>query len=450
MGESGSSKSKQSVSTIYEQEAAKDREETKDLVEPEKSIVIAMLVAEGALNCRSSTTMTQEKKDKIAEEPVVYTSPEMVDCDCGTVSNPCKCIVNVILWVKTETYNSLTAAEKKKNTVFIDMGTGNETKKKNGCSHDYKIYVKSREEYKAKVEELKKNVATVGEDCLLGDGKCHRNPDTVCHCMSKEICKGTCARMIEESKCLNGESYCKVGCQEKVSTHLTPSAGTYSEAAEQTVLPDMSVGFLIDPFLNKSLLSPLEKEKKKAKKISDESSTSTKVIERNQCNRTVVTECSIGTYNDLANQGVVGDNLTPHHIPSNKYMRINCGNENTKYYQKSPYNAYTMVEGICINVQGQRHTRTFTYGTLSDKNAKMYYSYHPDAALKFDVINLKDIYVEAGQYKEPIYNTLIELIKQNYTKYPEMFSAEKWKSCYVVGSEAEKIGESEEQNAKNS
>lgn len=88
--------------------------------------------------------------------------------------------------------------------------------------------------------------------------------------------------------------------------------------------------------------------------------------------------------------GKRGDNITPHHAPSAEYM---------KQFDVSK------GDGLCINIEqpkvGDRHIMTYTYGrNMTDAEKAYYYSLSPRDALAYDLKNLRNIYKDAGLYKE--------------------------------------------------
>ena len=123
-------------------------------------------------------------------------------------------------------------------------------------------------------------------------------------------------------------------------------------------------------------------------------------------------EGDIGTYKDLIKKGNGGDNITPHHMPSKKYMSSKGVSEN---------------DGLCMNVEmpspgtGGRHRRTDTYGrNMTNSQKEYYYSLSPRDALAYDLKNLKQIYMDDGLYKE-IKPQLKKYIEE-YIKYrPDIF-----------------------------
>jgi len=118
------------------------------------------------------------------------------------------------------------------------------------------------------------------------------------------------------------------------------------------------------------------------------------------------TEGDVASYGALINAGSVGDNITPHHIPSAKHMAEHD---------------VPRDEGIAINMEqphpgvGGRHRETFTYGNTADSNMP------PRKALAEGVWDARQIYKKDGLYDGFIRDQLQDLIKQNKVKFPEIF-----------------------------
>ena len=123
-------------------------------------------------------------------------------------------------------------------------------------------------------------------------------------------------------------------------------------------------------------------------------------------------EGDIGTYRDLLDAGEIGDNLTPHHMPSAEYM--------------SQYGVL-QKDGLCMNMEmpspgtGGRHRMTDTYGrNMTDAQKAYYYSLSPRDALAYDIKNMRNIYMKEGLYSE-MRPKLIEFIKQSKELNPNLF-----------------------------
>ena len=123
-------------------------------------------------------------------------------------------------------------------------------------------------------------------------------------------------------------------------------------------------------------------------------------------------EGDIGTYRDLLDAGEIGDNITPHHMPSAEYM--------------SQYGV-GKKDSLCMNVEmpspgtGGRHRLTDAYGrNMTDAEKAYYYSLSPRDALAYDIANVREIYQSQGLYSE-MRPKLQEYIKQYKELIPELF-----------------------------
>jgi uncharacterized Zn-binding protein involved in type VI secretion len=125
-------------------------------------------------------------------------------------------------------------------------------------------------------------------------------------------------------------------------------------------------------------------------------------------------EGRVGTYEALRKAGKRGDNLTPHHIPPDEYMK-----------QKVP--GYTTQKGLAINMEmpvpgtGGRHRRTSSFGRSPDLTLP------PRRTLARDIMDARRIYREDGLYTPAIRDSLRDLIKQNKSAWPGAFGKEKKK-----------------------
>ena len=127
-------------------------------------------------------------------------------------------------------------------------------------------------------------------------------------------------------------------------------------------------------------------------------------------------ELKVGTYKDLSKAGKRGDNLTPHHIPSDAYMKKHGGS------------TYSRNDGVSINVEqphpgtGGRHRSTKTYGSnMTDAQREAYYKMTPKEALEHDIEDLRKIYKDEGLYNKKVEDALQEVIKQNKVNHPDVF-----------------------------
>ena len=127
-------------------------------------------------------------------------------------------------------------------------------------------------------------------------------------------------------------------------------------------------------------------------------------------NKLLPTEGNIGTYRELIKAGKRGDNITPHHAPSAKYM---------KQYGVSK------GDGLTINMEqpktGGRHRMTDTYGrNMTNAEKEFYYSLSPRDTLAYDLKDLREIYKGQGLYKEMLSH--LKQYAKSYQEYmPDLF-----------------------------
>jgi hypothetical protein len=114
----------------------------------------------------------------------------------------------------------------------------------------------------------------------------------------------------------------------------------------------------------------------------------------------LVGEGTVGRYGDLLKLGRRGDNLTPHHVPSNAYMVATVG-------------GYTRNRGIAIMVEhlvpgaGGRHRKTLSYGQSPDL------SLLPRRVLAREIEDLRVLYQREGVYTQEIRRNLRSLSALN-------------------------------------
>lgn len=119
------------------------------------------------------------------------------------------------------------------------------------------------------------------------------------------------------------------------------------------------------------------------------------------------TEGNVGTYGDLLNAGTVGDNITPHHVPSQNRMAQEGVAKN---------------DGIAINMEhphpgsGGRHRETFTYGTQADAGLSA------RDALAANARDLRSVYQNHGLYGDHIRSSIQDVIDLNKTTFPDVFA----------------------------
>jgi hypothetical protein len=119
-------------------------------------------------------------------------------------------------------------------------------------------------------------------------------------------------------------------------------------------------------------------------------------------------EGAIGRYGDLLKLGRRGDNLTPHHVPSNAYMAANVA-------------GYTRNAGIAMMVEhpvpgaGGRHRKTLSYGQAPDL------SLLPRQVLAKEIEDLRVLYQCEGLYTEVIRSSLRSLAQFNKSAWVDVF-----------------------------
>jgi hypothetical protein len=124
-------------------------------------------------------------------------------------------------------------------------------------------------------------------------------------------------------------------------------------------------------------------------------------------------EGKVGTYEELIDSGTRGDNITPHHMPSKKYMESNAGVHKD--------------DGVSMNMEhphpgtGGRHRQTETYGLTGEK-LQDYLNLEPRDVLARDIWDARRIYKNDGLYTPEIRSSLKEVIKRNKTSYPQYFN----------------------------
>jgi hypothetical protein len=122
-------------------------------------------------------------------------------------------------------------------------------------------------------------------------------------------------------------------------------------------------------------------------------------------------EGNVGSYRDLLDAGSRGDNLTPHHVPSDAYIK---------------QHGIAKSEGICINMEqplnGGRHRRTKTCGrNMTDSEREAYYKLSPKEALEHDIQDARRIFREEGKLDAKMEQKLQEVLDQNKAKFPNLY-----------------------------
>jgi len=129
----------------------------------------------------------------------------------------------------------------------------------------------------------------------------------------------------------------------------------------------------------------------------------------NNTTRLLPGEGAVGRYGDLIKAGRRGDNLTPHHIPSNAFMAA-----------KVP--GYRRNTGIAIMMEhlspgsGGRHRQTISYGQSPDL------SLSPREALAREIWDVRAIYRSQRLYTPRIRRSLQQVIQQNKLAWFGMFA----------------------------
>jgi len=122
----------------------------------------------------------------------------------------------------------------------------------------------------------------------------------------------------------------------------------------------------------------------------------------------LVGEGTVGRYGDLLKLGRRGDNLTPHHVPSNAYMAAKVS-------------GYTRDLGIAIMMEhpipgaGGRHRQTLSYGQSPDLGLQ------PRQVLAREIQDLRSLYQHQGVYTEGIKRSLQSLVHLNQSAWVGVF-----------------------------
>lgn len=120
-------------------------------------------------------------------------------------------------------------------------------------------------------------------------------------------------------------------------------------------------------------------------------------------------ELNHGKFGRLPN--VKGDDITGHHMPSNKYMQ--------EEFEIKTKDSYAIFLEHPHPGQGGRHRRTFTYGLSQrtrSEDFNLYMSLKPRDSLAFDINDLRRIMKEDGLYNKENKEKLKEYIDY-YKKY---------------------------------
>ncbi len=120
-------------------------------------------------------------------------------------------------------------------------------------------------------------------------------------------------------------------------------------------------------------------------------------------------EGTVGSYGELLKLGRRGDNLTPHHVPSDAYMAARVA-------------GYSRNMGIAIMMEhpvpgaGGRHRQTLSYGQSPDLSRL------PRQVLAVEVEDLRKLYQREGFYTEGIRQSLQLLIQLNKSTWVGIFN----------------------------
>lgn len=307
----------------------------------------------------------------------------------------------------------------------------------------YKSYIRNNKVYKNEALHANAPVcaSTEERECVCGR-------ETKCNC------DANCLRLLQENDYNSGASelYHKDWCCRKITAESMKEVSPSSTAMDLSTDPFSSSSQLYNldnPFQTKlfELLhktkseiekDPSKKEKKPARKGKEESSGEF------GCTRTIscTKEFEVGTYKELKAKEVVKDNLTPHHMPATSYMKYNIKVNANSLTQEilSKYRTYTDEDGVCIHMQHQRHSLTFSYGRMAHVNQNMYYNFPPEDVVKFDIINVATIYSKYGMYNQEIRAALVSLLEMNETLFEDFFKRGKfvWKQDFDAKKNASK------------
>ena len=121
-------------------------------------------------------------------------------------------------------------------------------------------------------------------------------------------------------------------------------------------------------------------------------------------------EGDIGTYKDLNKAGHPGDDLTPHHMPSKKYLMESMGMDKKD----------ALDNGLSMNLhqmkKGGIHRKTKTYGGhMTKEERKAYLNLSPRDALAHDLKDLRKLSMEEGTY--PQYRDAIRKYAKDAVEY---------------------------------
>jgi filamentous hemagglutinin len=134
-------------------------------------------------------------------------------------------------------------------------------------------------------------------------------------------------------------------------------------------------------------------------------------LEEGSIFRLLAGEGTVGRYRELLKLGRRGDNLTPHHVPSNAYMAAKVS-------------GYTRNMGVAIMMEhpipgaGGRHRQTLSYGQSPDL------SLLPRQVLAKEIQDLRSLYQREGVYTETIRRGLRAITQLNQLAWTGVFEKE--------------------------
>jgi hypothetical protein len=122
-------------------------------------------------------------------------------------------------------------------------------------------------------------------------------------------------------------------------------------------------------------------------------------------------ECRVGSFKALDRLRVKGDDITPHHIPSDAFMKKHgvSRNDGISIYMEQP-------------ATGGRHRQTRTYGGhMTPAQREAYYKMSPTEALKHDIDDARKIYRDQGLLTPKVEDALQQVVRQNKATFPHLF-----------------------------
>lgn len=122
-------------------------------------------------------------------------------------------------------------------------------------------------------------------------------------------------------------------------------------------------------------------------------------------------ECRVGSFKALDRLRVKGDDITPHHIPSDAFMKKHgvSRNDGISIYMEQPET-------------GGRHRKTKTYGGhMTPIQREAYYKMSPTEALNHDIDDARKVYRDQDLLTSQVEDALQEVIRQNKAAFPHLF-----------------------------